>query len=76
MILLREWDHQISVAEALSRLAQRRPDEASERPIRGGPLATGRGGGRPRRGRQPAFSLLLVMNTLTTERRIEKVNYL
>lgn len=70
-----QQDQWMSAAEA-NLSAQRRPGEASERPLREGPIATGRGGGRPRRGRQPAFPLLLVMNTFTTVRSAEKVNYL
>lgn len=78
MILLREQDFPISGAEANDLLAQRGPDEASERPRRGGDARSNvrQGGPRAQRGALPPFPLLLVRNTLTTERRIEKVNYL
>jgi hypothetical protein len=70
-------DYHIRRPEVFNLPAQRGPDEAAERPRRGGVIRCGKrqGGPRAQRGALPPVSLLLVVNTFTTERSVEKVIY-
>jgi hypothetical protein len=52
-------------------LAQRRPDEASERPIRAGAIATGGAGGGPRGAARP-LALYYLLRTPSRLKGVEK----